>query len=96
MGADDLRKILSKAEKQLSIEFSLEAANIIVHVSQGLPHYTHLVGLNAVRTSVLDRFSSRVEREDVFAALKNSVKHAEQSVKNKYVKATHSSHKDAL
>jgi Cdc6-like AAA superfamily ATPase len=96
MAADDLRKILSNAEQQLSIEFSTEAANIIVHVSQGLPHYTHLVGLNAVRTSVLDRSSRRVEREDVFAALKNSVKQAEQSVTNKYVKATHSSHKDAL
>jgi|SRR5208282_4401194 Cdc6-like AAA superfamily ATPase len=96
MVADDLRKILSTAEQQLGVNFSLEAASIIVHVSQGLPHYTHLVGLNAVRTSALDHFQTYVERDHVFEALKKSVRQAEQSVTNKYVKATHSSHKDAL
>lgn len=96
MTSVDLRKILSKAEEQLGVLFSPEAANIIVHVSQGLPHYTHLVGLNVVRTAALNHSTTYIEKEFVFEALKKSVKQAEQSVTNKYVTATHSAHKDAL
>jgi hypothetical protein len=96
MEPTDLRKILLNAEQSLSVKFSPEAANIIVYVSQGLPHYTHLVGLNAVRTAVMEKLTTYVEREHVFGALRKAVKQAQQSVTNKYVKATHSAHKDAL
>lgn len=96
MEAEDLKKILSNAEKTLGVKFSPESKNFIVYVSQGLPHYTHLIGLNAVRTAALDYYTTYIEREHVFEALKRAVKQAQQSVTNKYVKATHSAHKDAL
>src|SRR5581483_9127859 len=96
MEPNELREILTKAEKTLPIKFSDEAANLIVNISQGLPHYTHLLGLHSVRIAASNRFSAYIERDDVFAALKEAVKQAEQSVREKQSKAVHSAHKDAL
>jgi Cdc6-like AAA superfamily ATPase len=96
MTPKELREILTHAESSLSMIFSEEAANLIVHVSQGLPHYTHLIGLHAVRIAVGKRYSRYIKRDDVFAALKEAVKQAEQTAREKHSKATLSSHKDAL
>jgi hypothetical protein len=95
MKVEELREILTNAEKTLRVEFSHEASTLIVHISQGLPHYTHLIGLQAVRRAA-DRYMRRIERQDVFGALKDAVGQAEQSVKAIHSKAVHSSHKDAL
>ena len=96
MTPKELREILMNAEKSLTITFSEEAAKLIVHVSQGLPHYTHLIGLHATRIAVSQRWSKHIERDDVFNALKEGVKQAEQSSRDKHSKATHSAHKGAL
>jgi Cdc6-like AAA superfamily ATPase len=95
METQELRQILENAEKALSIEFSPEAASLIVTVSQGLPHYTHLVGLHSVRISARS-YSGYIEKTAVFDALKEAVKQAQQTVTEKHSKATHSAHKDAL
>jgi Cdc6-like AAA superfamily ATPase len=96
MKPNELSVILTNAEKSLEIKFSEDAASLIVHVSQGLPHYTHLIGLHSVRHAALKRLSKLIERVDVLEALKNAVKEAEQTVAQKHSTATHSSHKDAL
>ncbi len=96
MKATDLRKILKNAEDALGIAFNEDAASLIVHLSQGLPHYTHLIGLNSVRSAAFRLSLSKVEREDVFEGLKKAVKQAEQSVKEKHTTATHSAHARAL
>jgi Cdc6-like AAA superfamily ATPase len=96
MKKEELQIILENAEKTLNIRFSQESKNLIVHLSQGLPHYTHLIGLHTVRKAALERFTSRISTQDVFAALKEAVKQAEQTVTEKHAKAVHSAHKDAL
>ena len=96
MQQDELRAILTYAEKSLPVNFEDEAADLIIKMSQGLPHYTHLIGLEAIREAALKRHSPSIIRSDVFAALKTAVKHAEQSTATKYGKATHSAQKDAL
>jgi hypothetical protein len=96
MKPNELGVILNNAEKSLGIKFSDDASSLIVHVSQGLPHYTHLIGLHAVRHAALKRLSKLIERTDVLEALKNAVKEAEQTVSHRHSTATHSSHKDAL
>jgi hypothetical protein len=96
MTPGELAVILTNAEKRLSIKFSEEAASLIVHISQGLPHYTHLIGLHAVRVAATEAFSRRIERENVFKALEEATKRAEQTARERHTKATHSSHKDAL
>jgi len=96
MKSDELQQILINAEKVLQLKFTDEATTLIVNVSQGLPHYTHLIGLNAVRSAAA-RFSlTEVNRDDVFEALKKAVKQAQQSVTDKHSTAIHSSHKSAL
>lgn len=95
MEIKELRQILENAEKALSIEFSPEAATLIVTVSQGLPHYTHLLGLHSVRISAKS-YSGYIEKSAVFDALKEAVKQAQQTVTEEHSKATHSAHKDAL
>ncbi|WP_158790287.1 ATP-binding protein [Granulicella sp. L60] len=96
MLADELRGILTYAEKSLPVKFNDEASDLIIKTSQGLPHYTHLIGLESIRHAALKRYSSQITRMDVFEALKTAVKHAEQSTAAKYAKATHSAQKDAL
>ena len=95
MRPEELREILTKAEESLSIKFSNEAASLIVNISQGLPHYTHLLGLHSVRISA-ERLSDQIERDAVFDALKEAVRQAQQTVTEKHTKATRSAHKDAL
>jgi hypothetical protein len=96
MTPQELKVILSNAEKTLKIKFDDQAANLIIHISQGLPHYTHLIGLHTVRVAATQRYSREIERRDVFTALEQATKQAEQSARQKHTKATHSSHKDAL
>ena len=95
MQQKELREILAKAAKILETQFTEDAENLIVHMSQGLPHYTHLLGQNSVRSAANTK-SRIVTSEDVFHALKDAVKQAQQSVTEKYSRAVHSSHKDAL
>jgi hypothetical protein len=96
MKMNELKQILLNAENSLGVTFSEESKNLIVHISQGLPHYTHLIGLNSVRKAALGRFSNEVHREDVFSALREAAKQAQQTVTEKHAKATHSAHSEAL
>ena len=91
MATTELREILTKGEEALKIRFENEAANLIVNISQGLPHYTHMLGLHSVRLAA-GRGSRIIEQQDVFGALKEAVKHAQQTETEIYSKATHSAH----
>jgi len=95
MRPEELREILTKAEEPLTIKFSDEAASLIVNISQGLPHYTHLLGLHSVRISA-SKQTNHIERDAVFDALKEAVRQAQQTVTEKHTKATRSAHRDAL
>lgn len=91
----ELKTILTNAEEKLGIKFDEDAAQLIIHVSQGLPHYTHLVGLHAVREAATDE-TTEISRKHVFTALDRATTQAEQSTRDRHSKAIHSSHKDAL
>jgi hypothetical protein len=95
MKVEELSLILQNAAKILQTTFAEDAANLIVRISQGLPHYTHLIGLHAVRSAAHRLCISEVERDDVFDALKKAVKQAEQTVTEKHSTATRSPQKSA-
>ena len=95
MSTDELHQILNSGASELGVNFSELAADKIVGLSQGLPHFTHLVGLESVRAA-LYRYSKKVQRVDVRASLNKAVNNAQQSVKSLYHKATTSARKDAL
>lgn len=95
MNEKELSDILDKASKALNVTFSEEARSLVVRMSQGLPHYTHLIGLHSVREAA-KRHSKRVEAPDVRASFATAVQHAIQSIRDKYLQSIHSAHKDAL
>jgi len=95
MKQEELQDILNKAQQALSVRFDNAASDRIVRMSQGLPHYTHLVGQNAVRCACED-LTRIVGPQHVNRAFIKAVQNAYQSVRTKYTNATHSAHPDAL
>jgi len=91
----ELEDILEKGGKALGVTFDKDASSLIVRMSQGLPHYTHLIGLHSCRQAV-DRLSRVVSAQDVYMSFQKAVRQAEQSIREKYLTAIHSAHKDAL
>ena len=92
----ELKAILDNAEQKLGIQFTSEASQLIIHISQGLPHYTHLIGLHAVRVAAKAGTAPIIDRSNVFRALDRATTEAEQSTRDRHTKATHSAHKEAL
>jgi Cdc6-like AAA superfamily ATPase len=95
MKAEELHEIISKGATQLGISFDRDAAAQIVQVSQGLPHYTHLIALHAVRQA-LSSGALHVTPEDVEVGLRSAVENAQQTIKRLYHVGTTSSHRSAL
>jgi hypothetical protein len=67
----------------------------IVRLSQGLPHYTHLLALHASRAA-LDRESMLVEGRDVEVAIQKATAGVQQSILSAYETAVRSAKKDNL
>lgn len=95
MKPDELAEILKKAEAAISVRFDAAASSRIIRMSQGLPHYTHLVGLHAVRCAC-ERRQRRVEVAHVSDGFDRAVKQALESIQSSYANATHSAQPDAL
>jgi len=95
MKEKELQEILEKGSKMLAMKFDQDSSTFIVRMSQGLPHYTHLIGLHSVREAV-NRLSRTVQIDDVHKSFEKAVKQALQSIQEKYLRAIHSAHKDAL
>ncbi len=95
MKEKELIEILKKGAEVLGINFDEAASSLIVRMSQGLPHYTHLIGLHSAREAV-NRLSRTVKVQDVHKSFEKAVKQAVQSIQEKYLRAVHSAHKEAL
>jgi len=95
MKEKELSEILQNGAKLLEMDFDADAASLIVRMSQGLPHYTHLIGLHSAREAI-NRLSKTVQVKDVYGSFKKAVKQAEQSIVEKYLCAVRSAHKGAL
>lgn len=96
MQDSELAEIILKASKELGVIFDDAASWLIVKTSQGLPNYTHLIGLHAVRHAAMNDFTRRIALKHVHMSFETSVKQSLQTIQEMYLKATRSSHKDAL
>jgi Cdc6-like AAA superfamily ATPase len=88
-------EILNTGARHLSMSFAAEAAQYVVALSLGLPHYTHLLGLHACR-SALNRKVLAVSIEDVQYAIREALSGAQQRLQRDYHTATSSPRKDNL
>jgi Cdc6-like AAA superfamily ATPase len=95
MSQDESAQILTAGGKKLGIVFSPEAIRQVVGLSQGFPHYTHLLALHSVRACI-DLDDEEVLPLHVDLAIRKAVEDAQQSLKSGYYKAVSSPRKDAL
>lgn len=95
MSTAELGEILLKAGEALGMTFDDDASARIARMSQGLPHYTHLVGQHAVRNAC-ERRSYAVTLGDVDKGFAFAVKQADHTIADTYATATHSAHSAAL
>lgn len=92
MSPTELAEIVDKALAKVKMTIAADGRNSIVNLSQGLPHYTHLVGLYASQGAI-DNDRMTINKEDVLQAVKKAVDNAQESIVNAYHKAIASSRK---
>lgn len=93
MSARELTEVLSKGCASASLMIRPNAADEIVTLSEGLPHYTHLLGLHAGQRAVQnDR--DEITLGDVQGAIPKAV--GRHTILSDYQRATRSARKDAL
>lgn len=89
MSPDELADILHKGLHPVGMGIDPGANSRITRLSQGLPQYTHSLGLYSAQTAIRRR-SLRVTGEDVTEALNRAVEKAQESIIKTYARATHS------
>jgi len=95
MSTDELREIINKGLGRLGMTIDEDAIKHISLISQGLPHYTHLLGLYASREAI-DQNTKTISMSHVQIAVKNALEGAQQTIRTAYHKATTSPRRDNL
>ena len=95
MEPSELANIVTNGFDKAGLQMEKDLNNKIAQLSQGYPHYTHLLGLWAGR-SAIGRTSSTVELSDLKSAIKESVLRADGSIRIQYEKATDSTQPNNL
>ena len=95
MSPNELVEIVLRGLGSVGMTIELHALELVASLSQGLPHYTHLLGLHAARHAI-DSRRLQVSREDVRKAISSAVQRAQESIQFAYHTATMSPRPDNL
>jgi len=95
MSGDEIRQIVNTGLLKLGMFIHPDALQRIVVLSQGLPHYTHLIGLYSARAA-LDAKTLEITEETVGTAIEKAVEGAQQSISSAWHQAISSQRKDNL
>jgi ABC-type dipeptide/oligopeptide/nickel transport system ATPase subunit len=95
MNSDELSDILSKALSALEMSIDDEARWLIVSLSQGLPHYTHLLGQESAQNALQQR-RLKITLQDVEIAIKRAIEKTEHTTRNAYQLAVHAQREGTL
>lgn len=87
MSNDELREIVEQGLGLLNMKCAPQALDRITHLSQGFPHYTHLLAQASARTAI-DGDRTVVELKDVGKAIGRVVDRVHQSIREAYNTAT--------
>ena len=79
MSRDELNEIITLGLREVSMVIRDDARVRLVALSQGLPHYTHLVGLYAARNANRNN-RLEIDRTDIQAGVVEAVKNAQESI----------------
>lgn len=91
MSTTELKEIVKRGLELLTMDIEDDAADLIAFLSQGFPHFTHLLAQAAARTAI-DEQRPRVTLADVRAATLKVSERIESWIQDAYEKATASSH----
>ena len=95
MARDELQSIITNALTALGMTIEPTAAKLILALSQGYPHYTHLLGqgsaLIAIKTGRL-----AITASDVAGAIREALDRTQETVRDEYYKAAQGQRKKTL
>ena len=86
MPVNELEDIVIRGMKKVGMGLDPKVANAIALLSQGLPHYAHLLGLYA-GINALSKDRSQVTREDIKGALDHAISNVHESIRSRYREA---------
>lgn len=89
MALEELFELLDKGTGKLGMKLESKARQRIAALSQGLPPYTHRLGLHATRAAIRKQ-RAIIGKEDVEHAIRDAVESAQQSLRDNYRKAVSS------
>jgi len=95
MSTSEIEEIIDTGLARLEMSIEDSAKRRIVVLSQGLPHYTHLICLSAVREA-LDELSSFISIFNIESAMNKAIEGAQQSIRSSYHTAIRSPRPDNL
>lgn len=95
MSTIEIRQIIDNGLKLLNMSIKEDAALMITKLSQGLPHYTHLLCLYSCREA-LDSLKLEICKEHVNSSIQKAIEGANQTIQTAWHKATMSPRKDNL
>lgn len=89
MRDDEIEKIVTEGFHRLSLTYSDDVIQAIVHLSAGYPHFTHLIALKCAESAIAAK-NTLVERSDLADALSLAVEDAEGTLRRVYDNSTRS------
>lgn len=95
MSKEEIKEIITNGLARLEMSVEDETLDRIAVLSQGLPHYAHLLGLHVSRAA-LDKLSTHVDISFLDAAIGKAIEAAQQSIRSAWHKAIISARKDNL
>lgn len=95
MSIDELEEVITKGAEITGLTIESKSKRRIALLSQGIPHYAHLLCLHAF-TAAVDRDAKNVTQADVKKAIETSISKAMQSVVSGYQNSITSPRKDNL
>lgn len=95
MTTKELEGIVEKGGRHIGLKVSASHRHQIASLSEGLPHYTHALGLYAAQRAIEDD-RDVLNDNDIEAAKAIAVRKAQRTIITAYNKATRSAHQDVL
>jgi Cdc6-like AAA superfamily ATPase len=95
MTTHELEGIITTGAKAIELEVSQDQLHQIASLSEGLPYYTHALGLYAAQRAI-ENDRDRLADSDVEEAKSISVRKAQRTLITSYNTATRSAHQDVL
>lgn len=95
MSIRELEGILAKGANHIQLKVAESYRREMASLSEGLPHYTHALGLYAAQRAIEDD-RDELNENDVEAAKSTSVRKAQRTIITAYSRATRSAHQDVL